>query len=474
MDLVRVGVRAEPDSVSLVQGIISYYAKRYGIPSDETERFLITVEEAMAQVIEYGFPGKPDSMFDVNVGIEGLDLVVTIIDKGIPYDYEMLAKDPGAMVSLTLLKGFADKVSLSSMGPAGRKQVLMKHLSSLPEYTRREETPVPESCGFGPEDIDYHFLRREEAIEVAQCMYDEFGYTYPHEIVYHPDEFYESTQRGECISVVATVPGGEVAGHAALVSSPRMRGTMELCMGVVRKKYRKCSIMSRITEMAIARGKEMGLTSVNAMPVIYHIFTQKVCNKQGMYPNGFVFNLINEDLSTSFEQGFRASLGLATLMLEDRERNVYVRDTVLPIAEYIISVSKIKRKAVPVKGDISAEGDSDVAVDVDTRVESGRINVDYTGSDIDSRIKAADRYIRSQKCKISNVYLSVSSPQSVLAYDSLVSLGYYCTGLFTGCNDNDYLMMENVMLSNVDYGKIQTIEPFTGLLDLVKEGDPHA
>ncbi len=350
----------------------------------------------------------------------------------------------------------------------------MKHLSSLPAYTRRDEPPVPESCGFGPEDIDYHLLRSGEAIEVAQCMYDEFGYTYPHEIVYHPEEFYASTLRGECISVVATVPGGEVAGHAALVGNPRMKGTMELCMGVVRKKYRKCSIMSRITELVISRGRELGLTSVNAMPVIYHVFTQKVCNKQGMHPNGFVFNLINEDLSTSFEQGFRASLGLATLTLSDESRKVYVRDSAASVPEYVISVSCTERKVISVRGEVFAEGESNVAVDVDTRVESGRITVDYTGEDIDSRIRAADRYIRSQKCKISTAYLSTSSPQSVLAYDSLISLGYYCTGFFTGCSDTDYLMMENVMLSNVDYGKIQTIEPFTGLLGLVKEGDPHA
>ncbi len=475
MELVRVSVRAEPDSVSLVQGIIRYYAGIHGIPSGEVERFLIPVEEAMAQVIEYGFPGKPDAMFDVSVGIEGLDLTVTIVDKGIPYDYEMLENNFDAGLSVRLLKGFADGVSLSSIGSGGRKQVLMKHLAALPEYTRGEETLLADAAP-APEDIqlDFHILRREEAIEVAQCMYDEFGYTYLHEMVYYPEEFFESVQRGECISMVATVPSGEVAGHVALVGTPVFRGTMELCMAVVRKKYRNCKIMNRLTERILEHARTLGLASINAMPVIYHVFTQKIASRQGMHPSGFLFNIINDDLSTSFDQGVRGSLGLAVLPFEDTHRDVFVRPSAEGIASYVISEAGADRDLKVSDGKVSAEGDSVITVEADTRGESGRIVVDRTGSDIAVRLKAADNYLRAQNCKVVMLYISTAAEGSVSAYDAAVGLGYYCTGLYMACSDTDYLMMESIMLSKVDYSKIQTIEPYTGLLELVKGGDPHA
>ncbi len=476
MELVRVSVRAEPDSVSLVQGIIRYYAGIHGISSDEIERFLIPVEEAMAQVIEYGFPGKPDEMFDVSVGIEGLDLTVTIVDKGIPYDYEMLENNFDAGLSVRLLKGFADGVSLSSIGSGGRKQVLMKHLASLPVYTRCDED-VPTLCaGPAPEDIqlDFHILRREEAIEVAQCMYDEFGYTYLHEMVYYPEEFYRSVQRGECISMVATVPSGEVAGHVALVGSSAFRGTMELCMAVVRKKYRNCKIMNRLTEKILDHARTLGLVSINAMPVIYHVFTQKIASRQGMHPSGFLFNIINDDLSTSYDQGVRGSLGLAVLPFSDPRREVFVRPSAEPIASYVITEAGADRGLNVVDGDVPVDGESVITVEADTRGESGRIVVDRIGSDIAVRLKNSDNYLRAQNCKVVMLYLSTSEEGSVLAYDAAVGLGYYCTGLYTACSDTDYLMMESIMLSKVDYSKIQTIDPYTGLLDLVKGGDPHA
>lgn len=475
MELVRVSVRAESDSVSLVQGIIRYYAGIHGIPSDEIERFLIPVEEAIALVIEYGFPGKPDSMFDVSVGIEGLDLTVTIIDKGIPYDYDMLEGNSEAGVSLRLLKGFADKVSLTSIGSGGRKQVLMKHLSALPQYDRSSErllcaeTSVPEGIQF-----DFHILKREEAIEVAQCMYDEFGYTYLHEIVYYPEEFYRSVQRGECISMVATAPNGEVAGHLALVRTSVFPGTMEMCMGVVKKKYRNYRINSILTAKILEYARTIGLVSVNAMPVIYHVYTQKSSNRMGMYPCGFMFNITNDDMSTSFKNGVRSSGTLSVLTISDVHREIYIRTSVEKIVSYILSHAGVDRNLNLVQGNVSPIGESSITVEVDTRGESGRIVINHVGSDIIARLRSSDSYLRTQNCKVIMLYLAVNVGESVIAYDAAVELGFFCTGLFMACSDRDYLIMESVIFSKVDYNMFQTIEPFTGLLNLVKEGDPRA
>ncbi len=476
MELVRVSVRAESDSVSLVQDIIRYYARIHGIAEDEVERFLIPVEEAMAQVIEYGFPENPDAMFDVSVSIEGPDLNVTIIDKGIPYDYEMLENNLGADLSVRLLKGFADGLSLTSLGSGGRKQVLMKHLAALPEYTRcKEEMLKVDPTPVSPDSpLDFHMLRREEAIEVAQCIYDEFGYTYLHDTVYYPEEFYKSVQRGECVSMVVTDTSGEVVGHLALTGTSVFRGTMELCMGVVKKKYRNCRIISRLTDKLMDHARTLGLTSVNAMPVIYHVYTQKAALRQGMHPSGFMFNIINDDLTTSFDQAMRASGALAVLLFNDVHREVFVRPSVEAIARYVVTEANADRDLMIITEDFDANGESVITAEADPRGESGRIMVNSTGSDIAVRLKAADNYLRAQNCKVVMLYISTSEKSSVLAYDVAAGLGYYCTGLYTACSDTDYLMMENIMFSNVDYGKIQTIEPFTGLLELVKEGDPHA
>lgn len=116
MDIVGVRVRAEPASVDLVHDIVRYYAGIYGLGSEDTNRFLVVIEEAMSQVISYGFPGNPDAMFDVALRIEGTELIVAITDKGVPYDYESLSADDDAEMSVRLLKGFADGASLTCIG----------------------------------------------------------------------------------------------------------------------------------------------------------------------------------------------------------------------------------------------------------------------------------------------------------------------------------------------------------------------
>lgn len=474
MELVRMTVRAEPQSIPLVQGVTRYYARIQDLPADEIERFLVTVEEAMTQVIEYGFPGKPDSTFDVRLEVEGLDLKVVITDKGIPYDYEKLESLPNGQLSVRLLRGFADRVSLSISGGDGRTQVLMKHLSALPAF-KRSETEATESClckAAAPVgEPDFHILRKEEAIEVAQCMYDEFGYTYIHEIVYHPDEFYESVRRGECVSMVATAPNGEVMGHVALVSSPIMQGTMEMCMGVVRKSYRGCSVMGELTNRIIDYARTLGLTSINALPVVYHVYTQKICNKQGMGPCGFQFNIINEDLTTSFDHGFRASLGMACLPFRENRRTVHVRKEAAGIAGYVADHSGLDRTVVTVDRDPEAEGETDIISDYDPRICSGTIAIRSVGGDLASKLKAMDRYLRTQGAKSILMLIATGTEQSVLAYDAARSLGYFCTGLFTGCSDDDYLMMEHVVYSTVNYGSLETVDPYSGLLDLIRGND---
>ncbi len=474
MDVVGVRVRAEPASVDLVHDIVRYYAGIYGLGSEDTNRFLVVIEEAMSQVISYGFPGNPDAMFDVALRIEGTDLIVAITDKGVPYDYESLSADGEAEMSVRLLKGFADGASLTCIGSGGREQVLSKHLSTLPAYERKQVPESEEACGLGPEDIDFHMLRREEAIEVAQCIYDEFGYTYPHDMVYYPDRFFDAVQRGECVSMVATAPNGEVAGHAAMVASPDLPGTMEMCMAVVKRKFRNCSIMNRMSAMLIDHARAIGLASVNAMPVIYHVFTQKICNKQGMSPCGFFFNIINEDLSTSYEQGFRPSLGLAEMMFSDARREIFARPEAAPICRYVVSAGSLDRTVSEVDGTPETSGEAYVKASMDPATQTGKLFIDASGPDIASKLKAMDHYLRSQKCKAIMMYISCNDPGSVLAYDAAVSLGYRCTGLFAGCSDHDRLMMESVPYSTVNYAAIETIDPFTGLLDLVKERDPDA
>ena len=473
MDLIRMSVRAENRSIPAVEQAVRYYGGLNGLGENDTERFLVTVEEALSQVIEYGFPGKPDSMFDVALGIDGLDLTVTIADKGIPYDYDSLEGSEESKLSVMLLKGFADGASLSILGSEGRRQVLRKHLTTMPEYERTEPlAAAPDSCPFSPEDFDVHPLRREEAIEVAQCIYDEFGYTYPHELVYHPEGFFKATERGECVSYVATAPDGEVAGHVALVASPSLRGTMELCMGVVRRKYRKCSIMSNLTVAAMERATGMGLRSVNAMPVAYHPFTQKVCNRQGMHPFGYSFNRLNGDLSTSYEQGSRGSLALSAILLSDEHRTIHARRDAIGIVRYVVDAGGLDRDVREVEGPVSPEGEGEMTMEADARMGFGRIVVNRAGSDVSSGLHAMDRRLLEQRCEVIEMLIAVGEESSVAAYDKAVAMGYFCTGLFAGCEDRDYLLMEKLVLSSVDFGCLETVDPYTGLLELVKEGMP--
>ena len=472
MEFASVRVPADPHAIPVVLSVIHCIADQCGMAAADIDRLSLAAEEAITHIISCAFSDEQNAFFEVAVRVEGMDFIVVLSDKGKPYNYETICRqDPISSASVHLMQNLTDGAVFRNLGLNGHEQHLIKHLVALPQYVRRTADTEQVSPDI---TFDIHPLRKEEALEVSQCVYDEFGYTYVHDLVYYPDQFYEACVRGEYYSLVATAPDGEVAGHVALALSPYLPGTAEISIGVVKKKFRQFSLMTKLTgELIRIACEELNLTSLNASPVVYHVFTQKIALKMGMAPAAFLLSYLNPDLATSYDDtAYRGSLSWAVRMLTSPDRTVYVPEEADDIVSYVLDLTKSTRtRAVGISP--APDTYSELTIDIDQRLRDGRIFVTKIGSDIAACLKSSHLRLKSERCESTVIFLNLNDPAAPRAYDAAKSLGYFCIGMFPGCDTHDYLLMQNILVSTPDYAGLETIEPFTTLLKKIRELDPN-
>lgn len=472
MEFINMRVLSNPHSIPVAQAAISNIAELCGISRKDISKLEIALEEAMSNIITFGFPDKKDSYFNVSVDISEMDFKIIIHDQGKPYDFENVDDDVSSSAGIKLMRGLTDGLVFKNLGEKGREQHLIKHLTALPEYTRRP--PEEEVCDLENLEFDIHPLRKSEAIEVSQCVCDEFGYTYPSELVYYPEQYYDACQKNDYFSLVATAPNGEIAGHLALMFSPHFPGIAEMGIGVVKKKFRNYSLMSRLTNEIIKIAEnDFKLNALTAQPVVYHPYTQKICNKTSFTACGFVLHYVNYNMANTFDDvGDGVNVAVAFRIFNNKLNDIYVPEEAKEMVSTIISLSGLERKLLD--GMIPAEGSlSEVITDINQRLKIGKVFIEHAGSDIHSALKTSLLATKREKCAVVELFINLSDACAPFAYEAAKDFDYFCTGLLPCSQNGDYLTMQCLLGGIVDYDTLRTIEPFTTLLQHIRGLDPN-
>ena len=460
--------------IEAVLSAISMVAKRFNLQDSEIGKLCIATEEAIVNVITHAFAVDEVAYLDISLEVSGINFSVIIADKGKPYDFTSLALSGEHLEGLgvRMMEGLTNKLEFKNLGANGREQHLIKHLVSLPEYKKREQEAATHT--FEKIEFDFHPLREEETIEVAQCIYDEFGYTYLSEMIYYPQQFFEACQRGEIYSLVATAPDGEVAGHLALTITNDIPGLAEMGIGVVKRKFRKYSIMNNLTTriIDIARN-ELNLNAMFAQPVLYHSITQKMCNNYGLAACSMVLHYTSDDFTPTFAASKRRdSVGCGMLPFQSLERTIHLHDEILPMITNVLNNMKVVRNLAP--GVQPGEGSRTIAaLSINKKMRIGKYMVENMGADFDDHFKHSLITAKVERCAIIEMYINLSDPSAPYCYESAKSEKFFCTGIIPQGVAGDYLTLACLLNEVVDYDEMQTIEPFTTLLAQIRKLDPN-
>ena len=471
-DLVQVAdLRIQADT-ALIPNILDFVCKlafEYDLPSEYSPSLRLALEEILASVFSYGYGNDRIHTVNVVVAVGDSTLRVSVMDKGLPYNYKTLLETRSAD-SANILTHMRNGPMMRYLGKEGREQIV-----SFPIPSRVRDAPRCQAES-GPVDfsaIAIHPMRPEEGIQVAQCLYDEFGYTYVNDIVYYPERFNEAVASGTMMSYTAVAPSGEVAGHLTLIKTPLLPGTAELAMGVVRKRYRKGSVMSRLTEAVMAAASDDSLMSIYAQPVGFHPYTQRTCVANGMFPCSVNFNYTGTDLATSyFSERRRHHVFMAVRMLADVRRTVHCPPDARDVVDFVIGGCGLDRiHADPVEPKVGSRTILDTDVHSDSA--SASVFVHSAGEDVATEMRRVNKSVRDSRCEVAFILINLQDPCAASAYDAVGALGYFPVGMFPGTSENDWLIMHSTFIGGIDYGSFVAEGHFAELLEIVRHHDPE-
>jgi len=490
----RLTIPNDATHMRLVQQFVSGVAEQIGFDELDRSRIELAVEEAVGNVIEHAFAPGETAHFDVTCDRVPNGIEIRIHDDGLPHDPTLapeydpsaaLDKQAGEGLGGFLMKKLTDRYEFHNLGAKGKETRLVKFLDT-PNVTDEEPGKEPE-IPLPPDEepavqaeFEIRQMQREEAIEVARCVYDSYGYSYANEHIYYPERVAAMNESGDILSAVAVSDTGEIGGHVALIFHEHF--APELGIAVVKQKFRGCKLATRLGDFLVGESQSREAAGLQVKQVTVHPYTQKFCQKQGYLDCGFL--LAHSPKTLSFK-------GIAD-ELEQRNSDVvgykFLRapepsDAYLP-SRHAEAIRRLYANldAPLAERNASAAGDpgsdrehSVVNVSINAVRSLAEIRVPQCGDDIVSVLKQELRRVRREEVRVVEMFLPLSDPAAAEVVPELEALGFFFTGIMPGTADGDATIMQYFNGIDIDYSALHVVsEPAQELLAYIEQHDPYS
>lgn len=135
---IRIAIGSRFDHIEIVQVVVDDTLDRFGFDDDARHWISIALREAVANAIKHGNREDPAKWVEVELGVDGTDVVIHIRDQGSGFDPDQV-DDPLAPENLLrpngrgifYMKNFMDDI-IYSFGPDGGTQLTLR--KRLPQH----------------------------------------------------------------------------------------------------------------------------------------------------------------------------------------------------------------------------------------------------------------------------------------------------------------------------------------------------
>jgi anti-sigma regulatory factor (Ser/Thr protein kinase)/GNAT superfamily N-acetyltransferase len=492
----RLTILNDTRYLPLALGFVRDFALLSGIGAHAAGRLELAVEEAVTNVIEHAF--SPDEMasFDVVCGAVAGGVEVAVQDRGLPFDptqveeWQPRSVDDAASghgLGAVLMRKLVNEFGYTNRGAQGKEIRLVVHADETPvgttageeagasgegEEAEFEEAPAAASNATRPE-LTLRWMETAEAVDVARCVYDSYGYSYANENVYYPERLAGMNDQGTLRSAVAVTGTGEVAGHAALLIDSCQ--PPEVGMVATKKKFRGAGAASKLVTFLDEAGRESEYPGVQIKAVCVHPYTQIIARKMGFIPCGFL--LAHSPKSLSFK-GIAEQLDQRnTDVIGFKQLRCPVEFTVYPPERHRDMISSIyQRLGRPVTMAAGLKrrpaGETRLTVSMNPARALALFYLERCGADVLEQVLDAVRRARREEMRVLELFIHLSDPGVPWLAPRLEEHRFFFTGLLPGMSWGDALVMQHMEGVQVDYDGITTVEESTReLLDYVRRLD---
>ena len=458
--IASITVQAKTDFLPAIAVFIREICEKVGMGSHDIERLQLVLEEACMNVIEHAFDSGEQGSFDVVINRKPGQLVVTVEDRGLPFDFNRFNDEKKSGLGIMLMKAFADEIRFINLGRNGKQVEITKNLpyKSIAEYISKEEKQNNPDLSIVSKDtpVKIRLMGPDGTLDLARCVYRTYGYTYPNDDIYYPEKMKEFIEGGLQISHVALDSNNEVIGHTGIRKEKPDAVIGEKGQSIVDPRYRGHGLLKELTRNSIEYVKSTSMYGTYSEMVTVHTYSQQSALSTGAHETGVLLGFTPSDmLFKSIQEGERPQRQAAVLFYtrynEEPFRDIFPPLHHQSIIRRIIDKNGLRRNIINT-ADIAEQADipSSSQIDIRVQIHPGRafmLIVQY-GVDLVELVKFRLRELCINKVACIYIDLPLSHPATPRFCASLEMLGFFFAGIIPEMADGDVLRLQ--YLNNVE------------------------
>ncbi len=274
--VARVSLPAKTEYLAAGLGFVREACGCLGLATTETTAVAQAVERISANVIQHAFDPGEEGSFDIVFRRRPGAVVVSVEDKGLPFDFRPLGEGSGSVLGGLAEAGMIDSVHFANLGVHGNRVEIVKRLPSraagVVEAAEPRTVPPP-----APHDapVTLRLMTADDSEAVARCTYRTYGYTAPDEKLYDPDHLRQLLRSGLYEACVGVSADGEVVGFLDLELDRPDALAGNAGEAMVDPRFRGHALFEKMKRFFKDRAAARGLLGIYAEAVTVHPYSQK-------------------------------------------------------------------------------------------------------------------------------------------------------------------------------------------------------
>ena len=444
----------------------------------------LAVEEAFLNAVDH-YPDAPgeDETIGLSFRVTNDSLVISVRDKGIPFDHEQARRfSPNDLTGVDgpgsealLMHRFMDSVEVLTLGREGREIRLTKKIGpgglpaelteATPVARRKKRTTVKNPL--------IRFARRaDDMAEVCRLAWRCYGFTHE-EMLYDPKLLTDKVARGEFTSVIAIDPeSGDIIGHEGLKYHDPESGVPELALAFVDPGCRAPGLPSKMARKLFDKAEKEGCRGVFDCSVTTHTFSQKGMHEMGARPCGVMLGIAAagmqaKDLATSRQE--KGSVVNHYFAFDRTPETVFIPPRHQAMAADIYRWMGMPRSfGAPETGPPTGHSSVSLARLPDA-LNAAIITVHAIGADTAAEVAEGLRQCRKERRDAVYAFLPANVADAPRLAGQCERMGFFFAGVMPHIHDGGDRLLMQYMDIPLDFGAIRVFGDMTAkLFDYVK------
>lgn len=202
------------------------------------------------------------------------------------------------------------------------------------------------------------------------------------------------------------------------------------------------------------------------------VLSGKVFNRQGFVPAGMILHYLPAKNSWEYAEGDRRMdmFVCARMFCETEDKVIYVPEKHKEfIADRYRKLNITCDCRTSAESEVSGMNDNLYSVNYDQNLKMAEFIIDHVSKGFDADLDSTISDFKLNKMEVVKVYLNMSDPSAIEAYEILEGMGFYFSGILPGCDSGEYLMMGQLKGIPMEWDRITLVDGYTDILEYIKK-----